>query len=234
MTTPEADERLERIRGAYQRRTRQYEPTEPWVTLVRQERERALVRWLRVHSPLPVDQLTLLDAGCGMGGNLLEFVRLGLRPERLSGVDLIPERIDAARRVLSPLIHLECADASRLQWPSGSFDVVFQSMMCSSILDDSLLEEVTCEMWRLVRPGGGVLWYDFTVDNPRNPDVRGLPVRRVLQLFANAGPVVVRRTTLAPPVARIVARWHPAFYAAMNALPALRTHVLCWLPKPSI
>ena len=28
-------------------------------------------------------------------------------------------------------------------------------------------------------PGGGVLWYDFTVNNPRNPDVRGVPMKRV-------------------------------------------------------
>ena len=30
-------------------------------------------------------------------------------------------------------------------------------------------------MWAAVKPGGGVLWYDFTVDNPRNADVRGVP-----------------------------------------------------------
>ena len=38
-------------------------------------------------------------------------------------------------------------------------------------------------MWRWVRPGGGVLWYDFTFDNPRNPDVRGVPLARVRELF---------------------------------------------------
>jgi hypothetical protein len=76
-----------------------------------------------------------------------------------------------------------------------------------------------------------VLWYDFTVDNPRNPDVRGVPPGRVRQLFP-AGRIDVRRVTLAPPLARRVVRWHPALYTAFNALPLLRTHALCWIAKP--
>ena len=52
-------------------------------------------------------------------------------------------------------------------------------------------------------PGGGVLWYDFTVDNPRNPDVRGVPVARIRELFPEAR-VQHQRVTLAPPLARAV------------------------------
>jgi hypothetical protein len=40
-----------------------------------------------------------------------------------------------------------------------------------------------------------------------------------------------RRVTLAPPLARTVTRVHPALYGWFNALPILRTHVLCWLGK---
>jgi hypothetical protein len=75
-----------------------------------------------------------------------------------------------------------------------------------------------------------VLWYDFTVDNPRNPDVRGVPLKRVRELFPHAR-MQARRITLAPPVARAVVRVHPALYTLFNTLPALRTHVLCWLAK---
>ena len=76
-----------------------------------------------------------------------------------------------------------------------------------------------------------MLWYDFTVNNPRNPDVRGVPLARVRELFPH-GHITTRRVTLAPPISRLVCRVHPAAYGLFNALPWLRTHVLCWIAKP--
>jgi hypothetical protein len=108
--------------------------------------------------------------------------------------------------------------------------VVLQSLVFSSILDDAFQAALARRMWQLVRPGGGVLWYDFVYDNPANPDVRGVPVRRVRELFPEAA-IVIRRVTLAPPISRRVCRIHPAAYGVFNALPFLRTHVLCWLSK---
>ena len=67
-----------------------------------------------------------------------------------------------------------------------------------------------------------MLWYDFTVDNPRNPDVRGVPLARLRALFPQ-GRMRYRRVTLAPPLARAVTRIHPGLYRWFNALPLLRT-----------
>jgi len=86
-------------------------------------------------------------------------------------------------------------------------------------------------MWQWVRPGGGVLWYDFTFNNPSNPDVRGVQLKRVRELFPQ-GRISVRRVTLAPPISRRVVRIHPTMYAVFNALPLLRTHILCFIQKP--
>jgi hypothetical protein len=103
----------------------------------------------------------------------------------------------------------------------------------SSLLDDGFQQRLASVMWRWVKPGGGVLWYDFTFDNPGNPDVRGVPLVRVKQLFPQAQ-MTARRLTLAPPIARAVCRLHPALYPVFNALPLLRTHVLVWLQKPGL
>jgi hypothetical protein len=75
-----------------------------------------------------------------------------------------------------------------------------------------------------------VLWYDFSVDNPHNPDVRGVPLRRLHALFPQAQ-MRHRRVTLAPPLARVATRLHPGLYRVFNVLPWLRTHVLAWLAK---
>jgi hypothetical protein len=102
----------------------------------------------------------------------------------------------------------------------------------SSLLDAPFQWRLAQTMWRWVRPGGGVLWYDFTVDNPRNADVRGVPVARIRELFPN-GLVRYQRVTLAPPLARRVCALHPALYPVFNVIPLLRTHVLAWIEKPA-
>jgi hypothetical protein len=85
-------------------------------------------------------------------------------------------------------------------------------------------------MWALAKPGGGVLWYDFIFNNPRNPDVRGVPLHRIRQLFP-AGKIHHWKLTLAPPLSRRVTRLHPVLYSVFNLVPFLRTHVLCWIEK---
>ena len=103
--------------------------------------------------------------------------------------------------------------------------------MFSSLLDDAFQQHLADAMWRWVVPGGGVLWYDFVYNNPRNRDVRGVPLARIRQLFPQAR-IHCRKVTLAPPIARALCRLHPALYPVFNALPLLRTHVLVWLEKP--
>jgi hypothetical protein len=123
-------------------------------------------------------------------------------------------------------------DASLVKLPDESEDIVLQSRVFSSLLDAPFQWRLAQTMWRWVRPGGGVLWYDFTVDNPRNPDARGVPVARIRELFPE-GRLRVQRVTLALPIARAVCRVHPALYHVFNAVPLLRTHVLAWIEKPS-
>lgn len=200
-----------------------------WQTL--HERQRAMLRLFVAHGCHDLAALRLVEVGSGAGGNLLEFLRAGFAPEHLTGIELLTERHAAARRVLPAAVTLHEGDALAVDLAPGSTDLVFASTVFSSLLDDAFQQRLADTMWRWVRPGGAVLWYDFTVDNPRNPDVRGVPVSRVKALFPQ-GRVHVRRVTLAPPVARAVTRVHPALYTLFNTLPLLRTHVVCWISKP--
>lgn len=171
------------------------------------------------------------EVGCGAGGALLEALRAGFLPEHLTGIELLPERHAMARRVLPAGVTLHLGDARSAPVPDASQDVVAQHTVFSSLLDEAFQAELAATMWRWVKPGGGVLWYDFTVDNPRNRDVRGVPLKRVRALFPE-GRLQSRRVTLAPPLARLACRVHPGLYTALNTLPLLRTHLLCWIEKP--
>jgi SAM-dependent methyltransferase len=221
---------MDRIRDAYARRTRAYPPLSAWVLAIRQERERALAKWLLATGRTSLAGLEIAELGCGSGGNLLDFIRLGAEPSRLTGNDLLEERVEAARRVLPPSVTLVPGDAAVAIPGASRFDIVFQSMMCSSILDDEVLRDVCATMWRLARPGGGVLWYDFVVNNPSNPDVRGMSRSAIRGLFPEGRPRFWR-LTLAPPLARVATAIHPVLYPMLNSIPLLRSHVLCWIPK---
>lgn len=208
-----------------------YDPLKPDVMLARQERERALATLLRRHAPRPLAALDVLEVGCGSGDNLLELIRLGADPARLVGNELLPERAAAARRRLPAAVSLVEGDAMAADLPDGGFDVVLQSTVFTSLLDDAFQQRLAARMWRWVRPGGAVLWYDFAFDNPRNVHVCGVPVARVRALFPQAT-IDVRRVTLAPPLGRRAAALHPSLWHLLNALPWLRTHRLAWIGKP--
>ena len=220
------------VRARYARREPaddRYRLTNPAALLAMQERQRAMLALFARRGFTDLGALSLLEVGSGGGGNLLELLQLGFRPEHLAGIELLPERHAAARERLPEAVRLVCGDASVEPVATASRDIVLASTVFSSLLDDAFQQRLAAAMWRWLKPGGGVLWYDFTVDNPRNPDVRGVPAARIRALFPKAR-IEHRRVTLAPPIARRVCRLHPAAYGLVN-LPFLRTHLLAWLGK---
>src|SRR5262249_32502074 len=83
-----------------------------------------------------------------------------------------------------------------------------QSTVFTSVLDASMKHQMASEMLRVVKDDGLILWYDYHVNNPWNPDVRGVKRREIHQLFGGCR-ITLRRTTLAPPLARLLA---PLFF----------------------
>jgi SAM-dependent methyltransferase len=208
-----------------------YSLLDPAALAEQQGRVRAWSRlWSGHAAELPDWRIT--EVGCGDGGNLLDAIRLGAQPSHLRGLELLPERVALARARLPAAVRIDAGDALAADIAPASQHAVLQFTVFSSLLDDAFQQRLAEAMWRWVRPGGGVLWYDFAVDNPRNRDVRGVPVRRVRELFPQAD-IEVRRLTLAPPLARAAHRIHPGVAMLLDRLPPLRTHRLAWLRKPS-
>ncbi len=196
-----------------------------------QERQRAMLGCFARAGWTTLADKQAVEVGCGAGGNLLELLRLGFMPDRLTGIELLPGRAAHARQVLPAALRLIEGDATEAPIAPDSQHLVLQSTVFSSLLDDVTRTAMAAAMWRWLAPGGAVLWYDFTVDNPRNPDVRGVPRAEIAALFPQAR-ISARRVTLAPPLARAVCRTHPRLYLLFNAVPLLRTHVLAWIEKP--
>src|SRR6266550_3411093 len=71
-----------------------------------------------------------------------------------------------------PRVRLECGSATELPFEAGTYDLVLQATLFSSVLDAGVKGRIATEMLRVLRPNGAILWYDLRIDNPRNLDVR--------------------------------------------------------------
>jgi SAM-dependent methyltransferase len=133
---------------------------------------------------------------------------------------LIPERSSVLAKRF-PEITVLPGDAFEIEKGDG-FDVVFQGTVFSSILDPKLRQSLAEKMKSLLRPGGIILWYDFTFDNPKNKNVTGIRKKEILENYGPWSKAEFYRVTLAPPLGRRIGPLYPL----VNALfPFLRTHI---------
>ncbi len=188
--------------------------------------ERTMLALLKEQQFTQFVEKKILDVGCGNGMQLQRFLAYGAQPGNLSGIDLIAERIERARQN-NPAINWQIGSAHQLPYPDASFDLVTLSVVFSSILDKSLRKSIADEIWRVRKPGGLILCYDFAYSNPRNPAVVGIPRRQVQQLFKRQGvQFTFKPTTLAPPLARWLAPRSPWLADTLERLKLLDTHLV--------
>jgi ubiquinone/menaquinone biosynthesis C-methylase UbiE len=223
---------LERIKKAYKRRSsiHQYSFSDPAYLLAAQEREKKFLRMLSARDYSSFDNIKILEVGCGTGTWLRDFVRWGARPENIWGVDLLPARIAEARELCPAGVTLKCQDSTNLGVADSSFDLVLQSTVFTSILNLDMKRLLAREMVRVVREQGIIVWYDFHVNNPGNPDVRGISRKEITQLFPNCN-ISLQKLTLAPPIGRSVAPISSSLYLALSCIKPLCTHYLGAITK---
>ncbi|HEV2912831.1 MAG TPA: class I SAM-dependent methyltransferase [Pyrinomonadaceae bacterium] len=93
----------------------------------------------------------LLEIGCGMGTDLLQFARGGAR---CTGIDLTPRSVEISRHRFA-LYGLPCdftlSDAEHLPFADESFDVVYSNGVLHHTPDTS---GALLEVKRVLRPGG--------------------------------------------------------------------------------
>ncbi len=235
------DAEATRILLEYQRRARElpadyYSLTRPAVLFFLQHRTRAVLAALQRARQFPLGDRRILEVGCGRGDWLLDFEAWGAARSRLAGIDLDAARggvartrlcaeRDASGAVLSPGADIRIGDAAHLPWDAGSFDIVVQSTVFSSVLDAGTRRAMAAEMSRVLAPRGIVLWYDFFVNNPINRNVRGVRAGEIRQLFPGCD-VSLSRLTLASPLARRLVPSSWVLASLLERARLLNTHYL--------
>ena len=226
----------ERVLAEYQRRGREnkqrlYEPWEPAELFMRGGRERAAAALLHRAGIFPREDSECLEVGFGTIGWLGTLITWGCRETNLHGIELDAARAARARARLTEA-DLRVGDATALPWPDNTFNLVIASTLFSSILDEQVRRLIADEITRVMAPGGGLLWYDFAVNNPHNAGVRKVTRRELRRLFPSLEGAV-KSVTLAPPLARRLVHRSWALATALEILPFARTHLLAALVKSS-
>jgi SAM-dependent methyltransferase len=242
---------IARIAAAYRERdsrlTGGYRFANPAYALYMQFLERALLETFRL-GPLGIEGARLLDVGCGGGYFVHRFLEFGA--DSAAGVDLLPERIEAAEQRY-PRAQFYCANAAEMPFEDGEFDVVTQFVCFSSILDPTLREQISAEMWRVLHPGGIVLSYDMRpepwpirarrgvrarrgsagADGPHTPTIT-ISAAELQRLFPD-GELRYKSVGLDFELCAAFCRRSVAAAHLLAALPSLRTHAIATIRKPA-
>jgi SAM-dependent methyltransferase len=225
----------ERIAGVYRERAQgddgsRWDLRNPGNRTILAERRGLMTRVLRRQGWLPLGDRKVLDVGCGGGSELAYFLDLGAASSRLVGVDLLPERVDAALKA-HPDIEFMVGNAEHLDFPDAGFDLVLAFTLFTSILDPVMAGNVASEIRRVLRPGGGLLWYDFRYESPANRNVKAVSARRVRELFPDLEGEL-ESITVIPPLARRLGPLTAAGYPLLASIPPMRSHLAGLLLKP--
>ena len=190
-----------------------------------QEREQRFLELLRRSDCAHLENKKILEIGCGNGDLLRDFIKWGARAENLVGLELIDERVADAHHLCPKDVTILQGNAANLQLSDQMFDLVLQSTVFTSVLDYGTKQQMAAEMCRVLKPDGLILWYDYHMNNPRNPDVKGVRLREIKALLP-ACEIRLERITLAPPIARRVAPYSWLFCYFLSKIPWLCSHYI--------
>ncbi len=216
-----------RIQEAYARRGRTslYSRFNTAYLFMVQEREKRCLDLLGRYGCTALENKNILEIGCGTGDLLRDLIKWGARPENVFGVELIDERVKEAIHLCPKDVNILQGNAAKLQLPDQMFDLVLQSTVFTSVLDYFTKQQMAAEMCRVLKRHGLIVWYDYHMNNPKNPDVKGVRLREIKALFPNCD-IRLERITLAPPIARRVAPYSWLVCYLLSKIPWICSHYI--------
>lgn len=103
------------------------------------------------------DKMSVLDAGCGGGRNLIYFLRSNYE---VFGVDSNYNAIESVRQIVRTLApnlspeNFQVSEVEKMSFPDERFDAVISSAVLHFAENERHFFAMLEEMWRVLKPGG--------------------------------------------------------------------------------
>ena len=178
-----------------------------------------------------LSKIHVLDVGCGTGHFLRTLIEWGANPAHLTGTEFLTDRLDIARNRSSAdkQWHLGELDFAA----SENFDLVITNTVFSSVLASSERVVLAKEMWRVLKPGGWILVFDFRYNNPANKNVRKVTRDELRRFWVDNDEEHYQSLLLAPPISRRLIPLSRLLAETLSmCLPFLRSHFYFMAKKP--
>lgn len=114
----------------------------------------------RFDAPLPAAPV-LLDAGCGQGKSF-GLLNAAFAPARMIGLDADPHSLDCSRAEAERLgldVQLIASDCAAIDLPDACVDLLFCHQTFHHLVEQ---EQALAEFWRVLKPGGRLLFAEST------------------------------------------------------------------------
>jgi SAM-dependent methyltransferase len=198
-------ENVERwIRSAELGRANRYHPFHPRGLYAQSYMREHFVRVI-VENDVPLDEMDILDIGCGDGAWCRYFAELKGTVDGIVGVDLSDERLAIARG-LSPIEYVRGDMTNLHTFLDRPFDFVSAFVSLMFLRDAGELRSVLSSVYGLVRPGGYFFVYEQEQEHDPDADFSGWSRRQIVAAGTSAGfEIVVQR----PLYKMLLGRAHP-------------------------
>jgi SAM-dependent methyltransferase len=98
------------------------------------------------------------------------------------------------------------------------------------VLSPAAREEIAGEIWRVLKPGGYFVSFDFFISHPANPNTVGIGKGELRRLFPHSS-FRFRRLGIFPPLARRLAPISFSLTQLLEKTRILSGHYLAWSIK---
>lgn len=157
---------------------------------------------------------------------------MGRAAEEHIRIDLIPERVEAARRVCPRGVTIDCGSAMKLPHADRSIDVILLFGIFCLILEDHVCEGVAREAMRVLKNDGVILWCDYRFKAPGERHLRTFSKREMERFFPGMR-IDGHPIHPLPPLLRKVGPIAPFMCNVIGMLPFVRTHYFATISNPS-
>lgn len=140
--------------------------------------------FLRILKEVDFSDKTVLEVGCGPGGNLIEIKKLN--PSQLQGADISNEMVMLAQKNVPNDVNIVKTNGTALPFEDRTFDIVITATVLQHNTDEEMLKQLIKELCRVSK--NQVIIFERIESSIKGDDLcLGRPIEYYSELFKASG-----------------------------------------------